>query len=137
MEIQDFLFILIQGHFLCISNKNFITIHPVFFLSRLYQTRSKRTNNWKFCSRLTLILQPTPLVLINLFSCLRASLVAQQQKNLPAMQEPQELQVRSLGQQDPLEEEMAAHSSILAWRIPWTKEPGRLQSTGLQRVRND
>ena len=47
-------------------------------------------------------------------------------KNLPAMQ------IRSLGQEDPLEEEMAAHSSILAWRIPWTEEPGGLQSLGLQ-----
>ena len=59
-------------------------------------------------------------------------------KNLPAMQETQ---VRFLGQEDPLEEGVATHSSILAWRIPWTKEPGRLQesgrlqSTGLQRVR--
>ena len=46
----------------------------------------------------------------------------------------QETQVRSLGQKDPLEKEMATHSSILAWRIPWTEEPGRLQSTGSQRV---
>ena len=46
-------------------------------------------------------------------------------KNLPAMQETQ---VRSLGQEDPVEMGMATHSSILAWRIPWTKEPGRLQS---------
>ena len=45
-------------------------------------------------------------------------------KNLPAMQEPQEMQVRSLGQEDPLEEGMATHSSILAWRIPRTEEPG-------------
>ena len=44
----------------------------------------------------------------------------------------QETQIRSLGQEDPLEEEMATHSSILAWRIPWTGEPGGLQSTGLQ-----
>ena len=44
------------------------------------------------------------------------------------------LWVRSLGQEDPLEEGMATHSSILAWRIPWTEEPGELQSTGLQRV---
>ena len=50
------------------------------------------------------------------------------------MQEPQELRVRSLGQEDPLEEGMATHSSILAWEIPQTEEPGRLQSTGLQRV---
>ena len=45
--------------------------------------------------------------------------------------------VRSLGREDPLEKEMATHSSILAWRIPWTEEPGRLQSMGLQRVRHD
>ena len=47
----------------------------------------------------------------------------------------QEMQVQSLGREDPLEEEMAAHSSILAWRIPWTEEPGGLQSVGSQRVR--
>ena len=52
-------------------------------------------------------------------------------KNLLAMQETQ---VGSLGQEDPLEKGMAPHSSILAWRIPWTKEPGRLQSMELQRV---
>ena len=52
-------------------------------------------------------------------------------KNLPAMQETR---VRSLGWEDPLEKGMATHSSILAWRIPWTEEPGRLQSMGLQRV---
>jgi len=55
-------------------------------------------------------------------------------KNQPAMQEAQ---VRSLGPEDPLEKEMVAHSSILAWRIPWTEEPGGLQSMGLQRVRYD
>ena len=54
-------------------------------------------------------------------------------KNPPAMQDPQEMQVQPLGQEDPLEEGMATHSSILAWRIPWTKEPGGLQSMGLQR----
>ena len=52
-------------------------------------------------------------------------------KNLPAMQETQ---VRSLGWEDPLEKEMAIQSSILAWRIPWTEEPGRLQSMGSQTV---
>ena len=52
-------------------------------------------------------------------------------KNLPTMQEPQETQVQSLGQEDPLEEGMATHSSILAWRIPWTEEPGELQSMGV------
>ena len=50
------------------------------------------------------------------------------------MKETQETRVGSLGQEDPLEEEMATHSSSLAWEIPWTGEPGRLQSTGLQRV---
>ena len=49
----------------------------------------------------------------------------------------QEMQVRSLGREDPLEEDMAAHSSTLAWRIPWAEEPGGLQSTGSQRVRRD
>ena len=47
------------------------------------------------------------------------------------------MQVRSLGQEDPLEEVTAPHSSILAWRIPWTEEPGGLQSMGLQKVRHD
>ena len=61
-----------------------------------------------------------------------ASLVAQRLKRLPAMREAW---VRSLGQEDPLEKEMATHSSILAWRIPWMEEPGGLQSTGSQRVR--
>ena len=55
-------------------------------------------------------------------------------KNLPAMQETW---VQSLGQQDTLEKEMATHSSILAWRTPWTEEPGGLQSMGSQRVRHD
>ena len=63
-----------------------------------------------------------------------ASLVAQRLKHLPAMQETW---VRTLGQEDPLEKEMATHSSILAWRIPWTEEPGGLQSMGSQRVRHD
>ena len=63
-----------------------------------------------------------------------ASLVAQRVKHLPAMQETC---VQSLGQEDPLEKEMATHSSTLAWKIPWTEKPGRLQSMGLQRVRHD
>ena len=65
---------------------------------------------------------------------LKASLVAQMLKRLPSMQE---IWVRSLGQEDPLEKEMATHPSILAWRIPWTEEPGGLQSKGSQRVRYD
>ena len=63
-----------------------------------------------------------------------ASLVAQMVNHLPAMRKTQ---VPSLGWEDPLEEEMAAHSSILAWRIPRTEETAGLQSTGLQRVRHD
>ena len=68
---------------------------------------------------------------INLYYCFWASLVAQRLKHLPGMWETW---VRSLGQKDPLEKEMATHSSTLAWRIPWREEPGRLQSMGSQRV---
>jgi len=56
--------------------------------------------------------------------------MAQQIKNPPTMQETQEMRVQSLGQEDLLEKEMATHSFILAWKIPWTEEPGRLQSNG-------
>ena len=63
-----------------------------------------------------------------------ASLVAQTGKNLPAMCETR---VQSLGWEDPLKKEMATHSSILAWRIPWTEETGKLQSTELQTVQHD
>ena len=58
----------------------------------------------------------------------RAPQVAQWVKNLPAMQETQDMWIQSLGWEDPLEKKMATHSSILAWRIPWTEEPGGLQS---------
>ena len=61
-------------------------------------------------------------------------MVAQMVKNLPAMQE---MQVQSLGWEDPLEKGMATHSSILAWRIPWTEEPGGPQSMWSQRVGHD
>ena len=64
----------------------------------------------------------------------RASLIAQSVKNLPAVQETQ---VRSLGWEDPLEKEMAIHSSIRAWKMSWTDEPGGLQSMGSQRVGHD
>ena len=63
--------------------------------------------------------------------------MAQLVKNLLPVQEMKEMRVRSLGQEDPLEKGTATHSSILAWRIPRTEEPGRLWSTGLQRVRHD
>ena len=73
------------------------------------------------------------LIFIQLHKWL-ASLIAQWIKNLPAMQK---IRVRFLGQENPLEKEMATHSSILAWRIAWTGEPGRLQPMGLQRVGHD
>ena len=63
---------------------------------------------------------------------LKTSLVAQMVKNLPAMQETW---VRSLGWEDPLEEGMTTHSSILAWEIPWTEDPGRVQSMGVANSR--
>ena len=70
----------------------------------------------------------------NLFVSFNASLMSQRVKNLPEMQETQ---VQPLGQEDPREKKMATHSSILAWRIPWTEEPGGLQSMGSQRVQHD
>ena len=60
--------------------------------------------------------------------------MAQQVKNSPVVQQTQETQFQSLGWEDPLEKEMATHSDILAWRIPWTEESGGLQSIGLHRV---
>ena len=62
------------------------------------------------------------------------SRVPQMVKNLPAMWE---IWVQCLGQDDPLEKEMAIHSTVLAWRIPWTEDPGGLQSTGSQRAGHD
>ena len=62
------------------------------------------------------------------------SLVAQMVKRQPAMRETR---LRSLGMEDPLEKEIATHSSTLAWKIPWTEEPSRLQSMGLQKVGHD
>ena len=87
-------------------------------LSHLYMTTGKTIAliRWTFVSKLG------------------ASLVTQTVKRLSAMQETR---VRSLGWEDPLEKEMAAHSSILAWKIPWTMEPGRLPSMGSQRVGPD
>ena len=67
-------------------------------------------------------------------SVIWASLVAQMVKRLPAIRETR---VQSPGREDPLEKEMATHSSTLAWKIPWVEEPGRLQSMGLQRVGHD
>ena len=92
-----------------------------------------------YCNRKLLLLDVSPTVNSWLHHCPSEihsinSLVVQMVKNLPAMQETW---VQSLGQEDPLEKGMATHSSVLVWRIPWTKEPGELQSMGLQRVRHD
>ena len=65
---------------------------------------------------------------------LGVSLVAQMVKRLPTMRDTW---VQSLGWEDPLEKDIATHSSIFAWKIPWTEDPGRLQSMGSQRVRDD
>ena len=73
-------------------------------------------------------------LLVQMHIASRASLGAQMVKNLPAMRESR---VRSLGREDPLEKEMATHSSIVAWKISWTEEPGRLQSIGSQRIGHD
>ena len=73
-----------------------------------------------FCSLLTTVV--------------RVSLVSQMVRNLPTVQETW---VQFLGREDPLEEEMATHSSTLAWKMPWTEEPDRLQSMGSQRVAHD
>ena len=75
-----------------------------------------------------------PNSMIFVLYSLRTSLVSQAVKRLSTMQETW---VRSLGQEDPLEKEMAIHSSTIAWKIPWTEELGRLQSMGLQRVGHD
>ena len=71
---------------------------------------------------------------LSMYDCYEASLVAQVVKNPPAVKETQ---VPSLGREDLLEEEMTTHSNILAWRIPWTEEPGGLQPMGSQRVRDN
>ena len=70
----------------------------------------------------------------SVFITSQLSLVAQTVKHLSTMRETW---VRSLGREDPLEKEMAIHSSTIAWKIPWTEEPGRLQSMGSQRVGHD
>ena len=74
------------------------------------------------------------MIIFNTLLMFLTSLVAQMVKCLPTMRETR---VQSLGREDPLEKEMATHSSILAWKIPWTEEPGRPQSMGSQRVKHD
>ena len=100
--------------------------HWIYHFSRLCQTHLCETfydTPFHLPSSASHICRIAPMAAI------RASLVAQRLKRLPATWETW---VRSLGWEDPLEKEMATHCSILAWRIPWTEEPGRLQSMGSQ-----
>ena len=102
-----------------------------------FRTINSHANLW--WDEEVLSLSPTYLwtgfLLINIWGLLyQASLVAQTVKWPPALWESR---VGSLGQEDPLEKEMATHSSILAWRIPWAEKPGRLQSMGTHRVGHD
>ena len=100
-----------------------------------------RSRGWTFMNALSVLLRRDMRERSNFTShesgglpLLGTSLVAQRVKCLPAVQETW---VQSLGWEDSLEKEMATHSSTLAWKIPWTEEPGRLQSMGSQRVRHD
>ena len=99
----------------------------LFFLFLYFCIYMKR---WIF-TKLTVI---TVNAIIMLYTLTWASLVAQRLKRLPGMRETR---ARSLGQEDPLEKEIAPHSGTLACRIPWREEPGRLQSMGSQRVGHD
>ena len=99
--------------------------HLKFFPSFFWMTKTF------FIIPFYLFIDLSQIFLFSVFmSWVWASLVAQMVKNLPAMQETQ---VQSLDQEDPLEKGMATHSSILAWEIPWTEEPGGLQSMGSQK----
>ena len=88
---------------------------------------------------LKFILRFLSIIFIHFISqrCFSFFCVAQWVKNLPAIQESQETWVLLLSQEDPLEKEMAIYSSILAWRIPWTEEPGKLESLRSQRIGHD
>ena len=89
---------------------------------------------WQFNLKSSVNLSKSLLLFESQFPNIGASLVVQMVKNPPAIWETW---VQSLSQEDLLEKGMATHSSILAWKIPWTEEPGGLQSTGLKRVRHD
>ena len=86
------------------------------------------------CCVIIIFLVGTTVRLTKMYDFLWASQVAQWQRIRLPMQEMQEMRIPSLGQEDPLEKEMAIHSSILAWKIPWTEESEGLKSTGSQRV---
>ena len=96
-----------------------------------------RTLNWVVCEASIVLIQLSTPIIKTFHQGLtweRASLMAQRLKRLPPMRETR---VQSLGREDPLEKEMAIYTSILAWRIPWTEKPSKLQSTGSQRVGQD
>ena len=95
-------------------------------ITSVFQARRRKGRKSKFTYMLSPFKERFPLN--------GAPLVAQQVKNLPAVQETQ---IRSLGWDAPLEKEIATHSSILAWKMSWTEEPGELQSMGSQRVGQD
>ena len=104
-----------------------ISLNQIYFLSGCLEKAEEPEIHW--------IIEKAWEFQKNTYFCFTgASLVAQMIKHLPAMRETW---VRSLGLEDALEKEMATHSSILAWRIPWTEEPGGLQSMRSQRVRHD
>ena len=99
------------------------------------ETNGKRKRGWQRMKWLNNITDSMDVNLSILWEIVEAtSLVAQRLKHLPGMRETR---VRSLGREDPLEKEMANHSSTLPWKIPWREEPGRLQSVGSQRVGHD
>ena len=122
--------------------------HQMAPLAQHSRSASRKTKtlehpfSWRGCSTgLNTALFPCPTScqggggeFLELTSLCELNLVAQMAKSLPAMQETW---VQSLGWEDPLEKEMATHSSIHAWRIPWTERPGGLQSMSSQRVRHD
>ena len=105
---------------------------PLFLLD---YNSSSFVSDYTFSERLFLIAAcpHTVTSLRTLYECMFVlnSQMVQRVKNLPATQETQKTRVQSLGREDPLEKGMATHASILAWRIPWTEEPGGLQSMGL------
>ena len=104
-------------------------------IGRIWKNLQENGTFWtNTCMYIHAYIQACTCISVCLYIYRQASLVAQRLKCLPAMQETW---VRSLGWEDPLEKEMATHSSILAWRIPGTEEPGGLQPTGLQRVGHD
>ena len=107
---------------------------PVRLVCRLPLLVMKCDNQLKYYFAKTTLQEILERLKNVFFNCLETSLVTEMVKNLPAKQETW---VWSLGQEDSLKKGMATHSSVLAWKIPWTEESDRLQSMGSQRVRND